>query len=269
MQHDYNGENICLRQHMAAWFENIDQATLGRITTVQDDVLTPSGTDRFLVPAEYNFIHWGFATGANLSGARIVTPSLQVMKSDLDINPFQDGADLINKIAPSIWVPPRPIQLVESESIEVQTSEDGGTTTQQAFVVLGTAQNEPMAAGPIRSIRFTGTTTLTADQWTSVTLTPESSLEAGRYQLVHFMMTGVTPIAARFLPQGGGFRPGMFCSAAASPAQFHWVSSVWDSLGWFNMLEFTHNTIPQIQVFATAADTAQTVQAYVIRLGDI
>ena len=268
MQYDYNGENICFRTHMAAWFENIDQATLGRINTVQDDVLTPSGADRFLVPAEYDHIHWAFATGANLSGARIVTPSLEVMKSDLDINPFQDGSDLLEKIAPSIWVPRRFIPLVESESIEVQTSEDGATTTQQAFVVLGTRENEPMAAGPIRSVRFTGTTTLTADQWTSVTLTPESSLEAGRYQLVHFMMTGVTAIAARFLPQGGGFRPGMSCSAAASPAQFHYATSIWHQLGWFNMLEFTHNTIPQIQVFATAGDTAQTVQAYIIRLGD-
>lgn len=255
--------------HMAAWFESIDQATLGRITTVQDDVLTPSGTDRFLVPAEYNYIHWAFATGVNLSGARIVTPSLEVMKSDLDINPFQDGSDLVDRQEPAIWVPRRHIELVESESIEVQTSEDGGTTTQQVFVVLGTAENEPMAPGNIRSVRFSGTTTLTADQWTSVTLTPESSLEAGRYQLVHFMMFGVTPLAARFLPQGGGFRPGMFCSPGASPAQFDWSPELWHTLGWFNMLEFTHNTIPQIQVFATAADTAQTVQAYVIRLGDL
>ena len=47
--------------HMAAWFESIDQAALGRINTVQDDVLTPSGVDRFLVPREYNHIHWGVA----------------------------------------------------------------------------------------------------------------------------------------------------------------------------------------------------------------
>ncbi len=255
--------------HMAAWFQNIDQATLGRINTVQDDVLTPSGTDRFLVPNDYNWIHWAFATGVSLSGARIVTPSLEVMKSDLDVNPQVDGSDLLSKASPSIWIPPRPIQLVPSESIEFQTSEDGGTTTQQGFVVLGTAQNAPMADGPIRSVRATGTTTLTADQWTSVTLTLESSLEAGRYQLVHFMLTGVTALAARFLPQGGGFRPGMFCSAGASPAQFDWNPSLWAGLGWFNMLEFTHITIPQIQVFATAADTAQTVQMYVIRLGDL
>lgn len=253
--------------HMAGWFENIDQATLGRINTVQDDVLTPSGDDRFLIPDEYNWIHWAYATGANLSGARIVTPSLEVNKSDLDINPFQDGSDLVEKVSPSIWIPNRKIELVPSESIEVQTSEDGATTTQQAFVVLGTAENAPMANGTIRSVRATGSTTLTADQWTSVTLTLESSLEAGRYQLVHFSVSGVTPVAARFLPQGGGFRPGMFCSAAASPAQFHWGAALWHMLGWFNMLEFTHITIPQIQIFATAADTVQTVQMYVIRLG--
>lgn len=256
--------------HMAAWFESIDQVALGRLNTVQDDVLTPSGADRFLVPAEYRWIHWAFATGANLSGARIVTPSLEVNKSDLDIIPHADGSDLLTKASPSIWVPPRRIELIESENIEVQTSEDGaGATTQQGFVVLGTQENDPMPAGQIRSIRADGTTTLTADQWTPVTLTPESSLEPGRYALVHFMCHGVTPIAARFLPQGGGFRPGMFCSASASPAQFDWNPSIWSMLGWFNMLEFTHITFPQIEVFATAGDTVQTVQMWVIRLGDL
>lgn len=256
--------------HMAAWHENIDQAVLGRINAVQDDVLTPSGTDRFLVPNEYNHIHWGYATGANLSGARIVTPSLEVQKSDVDMVPHADGNDLVTKASPSIWIPRRFIPLVPSESIEVQTSEDaGGASTQQAFVILGTAENQPMAAGAIRVLRLNGTTTLTADQWTSVTLTPESSLEAGRYQLVHFMLHGVSPVAARFLPQGGGFRPGMFCSAAASPAQFDWNAALWHMLGWFNMLEFTHITLPQIQVFATGADTVQTVTAWVIRLGDL
>lgn len=255
--------------HMAAWFESIDQAALGRITTVQDDVLTPTGTDRFLVPEGYNYIHWAFATGLNLSGARIVTPSLEVAKSDLDIVPFGDGADLLTISQPAIFKPQRNIELVPSESIEVQTSEDGSSaTTQQAFVVLGTGENAPMAEGNIRSIRATGTTTLTVDTWTSVTLTLESSLEAGRYQLVHFIPFGATVIAARFLPQGGGFRPGMYGMGAASPGQFDFPTDPWNRLGWFNMLEFTHITIPQIQYFATTGDTAQTVQMYVIRTGD-
>ena len=259
-----------MASHMVAWFESLDAAALARIATVQDDVLTPSGTDRFLVPDGYNNIQFAFATGLNLTGARIVTPSLEVMKSDLDINPFQDGQDLINKVAPSVWVPKRFVELVPSESIEVQASEDGSSaTTMQVFVSLGQAENAPMANGPIRVIRATGTTTLTADQWTSVTLTPESSLEAGRYQLVHFSVHGVTPIAGRFLPQGGGFRPGMFAFAGADPAQFHWTTEPWDRLGWYNMLEFTHITFPQIQIFATAGDTAQTIQMYVIRTGDL
>lgn len=256
--------------HMAAWFESIDQATLGRITTVQDDVLTPSGTDRFLVPDDNMFIHFAYATGANLSRARIVTPSLEVSKSDLDIVPHADGNDLVTKASPSIWIPKRPVVLRPSESIEVQAAEDaGGASTIQAFVQLGPAENRPMADGPIRSVRATGSQTLTADTWTTCVLTPESSLETGRYQLVHFMMSGVTPVAARMLPQGGGPRPGMFCSAAASPAQFDWAPELWQMLGWYNMLEFTHITFPQIQVFATAGDTVQTVQMYIIRTGDL
>jgi hypothetical protein len=256
-------------QHLAAWFESIDQAALGRITTVQDDVLTPTGADRFLVPQDYNYIHYAFATGLNLSGARIVTPSLEVAKSDLDILPFGQGADLLTISQPAVFIPQRPIALAPSESIEVQTSEDGSSaTTQQAFVSLGTAENEPMPSGNIRSVRATGVTTVTADTWHSVTLTLETSLEAGSYTLVHFLPFGTTVVAARWLPQGGGYRPGMYGIGAAAPDHFDFPTDPWNRLGWYNMLRFTHITIPQIQYFCTAGDSAQTVQMYIIRTGD-
>ena len=256
--------------HLAAWFESIDQASLGRIAVVQDDVLTQNGTDRFNVPNEYRFIQFAFASGLNLSQARIVTPSLQVAKSDLDIIPFQDGADLLAILNPPIWVPERFVELDPSEQIEAQTSEDGsGATTQQVFVALGTAENPAMPAGNIRSIRLTGTTTVTADTWSSVVLTPESSLEAGRYTMVHFAAFSATVIAARWLPNGGGFRPGLFGQGAASPAQFDFGAETWRRLGWYSMLEFTHITLPQIQYFCTAGDTAQTVQMYAVRTGDL
>jgi len=257
-------------RHMAGWFESKDQATLGRITVIQDDVLTQTGTDRFLIPNDLSNIMWGFATGLHLSGARIVTPSLEVAKSDLDILPIGDGADLLTISQPAIWIPPRGIPLDPSETIELQTSEDGsGATTQQGFVVLGDGNDAPMADGEIRSVRAEGTTNLVADTWTSVTLTLESSLEAGRYQLVHFMPFGTTVVAARILPQGGGYRPGMYGFGAASPAHFDFPPDPWYRLGWYNMLEFTHITLPQIQYFATAADSAQTVQMYVIRTGPL
>ena len=193
-----------------------------------------------------------------------------VAKSDLDILPFQDGSDLVSRGNPSIFIPKRFIELEPSENIEVQTSEDGGgATSQQAFVALGTRENEPMPSGNIRSIRLTGTTTLTADQWSSVTLTPESTLEAGRYTMVHFAVMGVSAVAARWLPQGGGFRPGMFAFSGPSPNHFDWGLDPWDKLGWYSMLEFTHITLPQIQIFATAADTAQVVQMYAVRTGDL
>jgi len=262
--------------HLAAWFESIDSATLGRITTVQDDVLTPSGTDRFLVPgpiaeqAPYNYIQFGFATGVNISGARIVTPSLEVAKSDLDIIPLSQGADLLTIGQPAIWIPRRYIALDPSESIEVQASEDGGgATTVQAFVGLGTSENPPMPDGEIRSIRMTGTTTLTADTWTACSLTHESSLEAGRYTIVHFAAFGATVVAARWLPQGGGFRPGLWGMGAAAPDHFDFPTEPWGNMGWYSMLNFTHITLPQIQYFSTAADTAQTVEMYAIRTGPL
>lgn len=259
-----------MAQHLAAWFESLDSAALGRITTVQDDVLTPTGTDRFLVPEGYNYIQHAFGSGLNLAQARIVTPSLERAKSDLDILPINEGADLPDIANPAVWIPPRFISLDVSESIEVQAAEDGaGATTMQVFVALGESENAPMPAGGIRSIRLTGTTTLVADGWTSVTLTPESTLEAGRYTMVHFSAHSVSGIAARWLPQGGGFRPGLMAFNGASPLHFQYNDRNWHKLGWYSMLNFTHVTLPQIQFFASAADTAQVVQMYAIRTGDL
>ena len=255
--------------HLAGFFGSIDSTTLTRLTTLQDDVLTPSGTQRYLVPDVYDHIQFAFATGVNLSQARIVSPSLEVEKSDLDINPITDGADLLTNADPSIWIPGRPVPLVPTESFEVTASEDGGgATTAQAFVALGTPENDPMPSGVIRSVRATGTTTMVPDGWTACTLTLESSLQAGRYTLVHFAAFGATCVAARWIPQGGGFRPGLNGFSGASPNQFDWNPSLWQRMGWYSMLEFTHITIPQIQFFCTAGDTAQTVQMYVIRTGD-
>lgn len=255
-------------RHLAGWSESIDQAALARITVVQDDVLTPSDADRFLVPSQLPFLRHAWATGLNLSRARLVSPSLDVSKSDLDLVPRGDGSDLLALTAPQIWIPRQPIPLDASEALEAQTAEDGaGATRQTVIVSLGTEQDEPMAQGRIRAVRATGTATLTAFEWSAVTLTLESSLEAGMYQLVHFIPLGVSVIAARWLPQGGGFRPGTFGRAGASPDHFSFDPTIGDQLGWYNILTFSHITVPQIQYLAGAADTAQVVILYVIRTG--
>ena len=257
--------------HLIAWQESIDQATLGRITTVQDDVLTPDGTDRFLVPDEYNYMRWMFATGPSLTRATINAPSLAVQRSNLNISPRQDGGNSLSLTAPQVMIPVRPIELTPTESIEAQTAEGGGGATQQNVVVaLSTADLPPMPDGQIRAVRATATVAaVTAFTWAAVTMTLESSLEPGRYSLVQFLPSSAGCIACRALPQGGGFRPGMPGLVGTETTAMDFDPSVYNGLGWYDMLEFTHITVPQFQFFTASADTAFTIYLYVIRTGDL
>jgi len=257
--------------HLIAWQESIDQATLGRITTVQDDVLTPDGTDRFLVPDEYNFIRWMFATGTDLTRATINAPSLAVSRSNLNIAPRQDGDNSLSLTAPQVMIPVRPIELTPTESLEAQTAEDGSGAKQTNVVVaLSTAELAPMPDGQIRAVRATATVSaVVAFTWAAVTMTLESSLEPGRYSLVHFLPSSPGAIACRALPQGGGFRPGMPGLKGTETTAQDFDPSIYNQLGWYDMLEFTHITVPQFQFFTSATDTSFTIYLYVIRTGDL
>jgi len=258
-----------MAQHLVAWSEDFDSATLGRIKVVQDDVLTQDGEDRFFIPQEYRYIRWGAALGEDLTRGQIVTPSLQVRRNNLEVMPRNADQETFSLFSPQVMVPPRPIELRVNEQIEFQVAEDGSGATQCiGLVSLGPAELPPMPAGEIRVSRATGTTTLTARTWSTVTLTLDSSLEPGRYSIVGFYATGATVIAARLLITGQVFRPGLPGLIGAFDAASDFDPTIFDKLMFYNMGEFTQVNLPQMQFLATAADTAQAVVLYIIRIGD-
>lgn len=255
-------------QHLIAWRESIDQATLGRIAAVQDDVLTPSGADRFLVPSEYRYLRWAGALGSDMTRAQIVTPSLDVRRYNLEVLPREDGADLFTVTNVPLFIPMRPIELVPTETIEFQAAEDGaGADLLTGLASLGLPELPAMPEGDIRVIRATGSTTLTAGTWTTVTLTLDTSLEPGMYTLVGFIPIGATVQAGRVLITGQPFRPGVPGLTAAEAAAADFNPRAFDSIMWYAMGEFPSTDIPQVQYLATAADTAQVVFLYLVRTG--
>lgn len=257
-------------QHMFGFQESVDSATLQRLTAIQDDVLTPSGTERFLVPQNYRFLRWGFGSGANVTRMQIVTPSTTVQRQNLELIPRNQGANVPGLASPQIFVPRRPIALMPSETIEVQGAEDGAGATQlNAILNIGMEAMPEVPQGVIRTNRATGTATLTAFAWSPVTLTLDNDLEPGRYALVGFEAISATIIAARVLFQGGGFRPGVLGLPGTEAIATDFESTARNVYKWYNMGEFTHITIPQIEFLAAAADTAETVFLYSVRTGDV
>jgi len=254
--------------HLVAWQQSVDQAALAAINTVVDDVLTRSGATRYFVPAGYNFVRWALATGPSLTRARIFTPSLGTKRIDLEVEPKRTAANTLTLTGLEVMLPRRPYELVPGEEVEFQTAEGGAMATQMNGVVaLSPAELPPMPDGDIRAIRAAGTTTLTAFAWTTVTVTPDTSLEAGTYQLVGMLPISAGAIAARAIITGEVFRPGAPGLAGTDAAASDFDRATMDDTIWYAMGEFTHQTIPQIQFFSATADTSETVYLYAVRTG--
>jgi hypothetical protein len=256
--------------HLCAFYENIDSATLTEINTVVDDVLTRSGTKRFLVPQQFNNILWAAALGTNVTRAQIATPSVGVRRMSLEVVPRVRGAAAFDRNRFQIFIPPSPIPLIASEEISFMGAEDAaGANNIYGLVALGPASRPAIPSGDIRLVRATGSTTLTPNQWTTVTVTPELSLEPGKYQLIGFLPISAGCIAARALITGQNFRPGVPGIAASEAVAVDFDMERLERLEFEPMGEFTHINPPQFQFLSASADTTQTVFMWVIRTGAV
>lgn len=256
-----------MTQHLVAWQESADQAALAAINAVQDDILTRSGTERFVIPDGMNYIHWGYAAGPDLTRALLFAPSLGVRRMNAEIIPQNRAGEVLTLTQPQIWKPSVPIQLVPSEEIEAQTSEDNAAASQMdVFCALGPAEMPPIPSGDIRVNRCLGTTTVTARAWSSVLITPDQSFEPGDYALIGLIANSATVVMARALFQGQAWRPGVPGIAGAEADAKDFDPAVLWPFGGYDMGRFTHREIPQIQFFCTAADAAERVYLVSVKL---
>jgi len=252
--------------HLLAYRQAIDSAVLTPVNVVEDTQLTKFDSKTFAVPSGLNFIHWAFAGGPNITRAKIVTPSLTVRRAEVEVIPRNRGAVRVDKTVVQIFRPFSPIPLVPSEGIRMLAAEDGtGATDVVGLISLGPASLPPPPAGEIRTVRATGTTTLTPFAWTKVTLTPDEALEAGTYTLIGFIPISAGIIAARAIIVGQVNRPGVigFAGSEADAANFN-PANFYPLLN-YNMGSFSHIDFPAFEFLSASADTVQTVILYLVK----
>ena len=238
---------------------------------MDDRVLTRSGTLRYFVPGGgYNRVRWGAASGPSITRAKVVTPSLQARRADAEVVPRGQGSSLFTPTQFQVWMPRKPLPLDEGEEIEFQAAEDGvAATVLNGFVALGVDPLPAMPDGDVIAIRATGTTTLTVFAWTAIALTLESSLPAGTYALVGLVAGSANAVAVRARMRGSEFRPGTLATngTEALGADFD-PASLWPLMG-YNMGSFKSTEIPELEYFATVADTVEYAWLYAVRTGPL
>jgi hypothetical protein len=167
-----------------------------------------------------------------------------------------------------IMRPPRPVMLTPTEEISALGAEDAAAASVvNVLVALGYESLPPAPPGDVRIVRFLGSTTLTPGVWTTVSVTPEFSLEPGSYTLIGFLPISAGCIAARALFVGGTYRPG-YPGLAGTEAVAVDVDLA-NVLPLFGVAlgSFTHITIPQFQFLSATADTTEVIYAYVVKTG--
>jgi hypothetical protein len=179
---------------------------------------------------------------------------------------------------PRVWdYSAHPIKLKPTEEFDIfATQNSGGAQTVYVLAQFSDARRDalpvqinppsmidnPAVPGRFFSVHWTASTTLSAGAWTQVQPAFDQSLPAGTYALVGARCFSATGLFFRMFPSmGPKWRPGGICVQAydqMDPANQRYFSSYnQQPMGWGTWMTFFQNVPPQVEFFATAADTAE------------
>jgi hypothetical protein len=178
---------------------------------------------------------------------------------------------------------PKPLRPTETFNIYAsQTS--GGAENEAIFVQFtdGNVQAPPaLATGPAISgngmytvAHATATTTLTANAFTQITPALDLPLPAGMYALVGARVQSAGCLAFRMKPIADPlWRPGGVGTQTAdqleAPGQ-RFINPLTGAIShWGVWLTFFQNTIPNIDIWSTSADTKEDIWFDLVKLSDI
>ena len=221
------------------------------IAAVEDQHMKTSGDE--ITIAEYNRIIGSvLCGGSTVSRGKLITPSLRGL-NPYDINPlvaalFPTGLYNYN------MHPGSPIPLQMNESMEAFVTAATASASQLSAVVFLTSGDISQFRGNIAKVRFSFTVTKTAGSWKYANVTFIDDLPVANYDVVGADVVCAAAVAFRFVPVGGGARPG----APARNAVDSPIDPVFrnGNLGvWFS---FNTVQLPGIEILASASASSAT-----------
>lgn len=231
------------------------------------DTDTPAVTDNIMliqnnhfVPQQDMQILYAYAGAVTLLRSKFTSPTLRQYSPPF-IRPIDTAASPSSR-TPIADYRDYPMTIKALEELAVQSTDSAaGPNVCNVIVGLQYSPNIPAANGQIITMRGTGTTTVTANAWSAAAITWADTLPAGNYQCVGLSGFSATGIAARLIFDQQYFRPGAVIGANDSIIPHHMFLK--GGLGvWGN---FTANRMPNVEMFCTSADTAQTVYLDLVR----
>jgi hypothetical protein len=255
-----------LEQFTATIANSTNGATLVQLTSVFNGVV-PTLNSGFQVPqstdgsAPLSSLGLVAAVSAHLVRVRMQTPRWAPYPYP-DLSPQNRGTAF--ESPPRIWdFMANPMPMTPTDELDMFAAQNHSTTEAVYGAVIFTdGMSRPIPPGRLFQARWTSSTTLTAGAFTPVPITLDIALPAGMYALVGASVFSATGLFFQMLPATGPvWRPGGICVQAfdsfqpAGQRALGWMPSPY--MGWGTWMTFRQNTPPQVNVFATSADTAQ------------
>lgn len=205
--------------------------------------------------------------GISSSRVRIDAPALRMNGAQLDLWPFERAAipseysNICDMRADSPF-------LSKEEEIIIKHSGNGTTGTNENWTTILFIGDGNLAVpqGNTLQLQLTGTTTLVANAWTNVNLTPSETLRQGVYEIIGLAAYSAGGQAARLRFQGApeaAWTPGCVCSntnLGVVPSFMFWNGG----MGSFGRYQPT--APPSIEFLSNSADTAETVWMRLLRI---
>ena len=254
---------------------NTGANTFLQVTYFTPDNILPKLVNGMQVSPDVPFLMFVAGVGADLVHVRAQANSML---------PFPYPTLDPNNRGTAFESPPRafdfssmPIPLKPTEEFDIFASQNKGSAeTVYVLAMFSDGQRTPIPVqvnppgirdspaipGRFFTAHWTATTTLTAGGWTQVQPAFDQALYAGYYALVGARAYSATGLFFRMFPaMGPKWRPGGVCVQAydqMDPYNQRYIPNYGVTPGgWGVWLTFFQNVPPQVEFFATAADTAE------------
>ena len=260
--------------------------TFQQLTYVATDAVLQKMVNGMQVSPQLPKLMAVFGVGGNLVHVRAQAPSMLPLPY-ISLSPNNRGSAF--ESPPRAWdFSNNPIALRLTEEFDIFVTQNSGGAQTEYVACLFTdglfTAPPPVRRGPtingdggFFTLHGTATTTLTAGAWTNIpasSITFDQALPAGSYALVGARAFSATGLFFRMFPQYTPlWRPGGVAvqayDALDPPNQRFGMGWSGDVNSWGVWLTFFSNTVPGIEFFATAADTAEEVWLDIIKVSDI
>lgn len=202
---------------------------------------------------------------AGALNARINTPTLRYINLP-SIQPVNvTGAPV--SLSPKCFYDDTYLDLPKLDPIALEASNSGAGGVRAVGGLWVAAGDMGFTPGSITTLRCTGTISATLNAWTFGNFAFDQTLPAGRYQVVGLDVVGAGLVFARLVFTGGSGVQGMRPGVIARPTVLIYQDMTF-RMGNFGLFGVFDSTAPPgLEVFATAANSAQTIFIDVIRIG--